>query len=418
MRLRNRLLVAVLACTLAGLAPSAAGLSGPTGGAITSQAAPERGGDPSTRPGQTSEGVRGELVEPEPPGRLGRVRIANRTSWQVAPGVTYRRWDRTDRRGTVRAHLLRINPAQEGIALDYASGRNVPDRHPLTGLLRRDGAVAGVNGGFFDITDTGAPLGVGQDRQRGMLHASRHTWYNAFHLTRAGMPLIRAQRLVATIDQYPQLEITNVNSPRVRAGSIGFYDPRWGLTSGYSVTDGQKKDVRMVLIQDGRVQASRTTLNRDQPIDGVMLIGRGPGADQLAQLRVGSTATVRWRLAGDPAVAISGERILLRNGALRVENDRELHPRTAIGIDRDTGRILMLVVDGRQTRSRGYTLVELARAMRNLGAEDALNLDGGGSSTLVAADREGDVRVLNSPSDGGQRKIPDGIGVTYTAPVG
>lgn len=418
MSLHSRLLAAALVCALAGLAPAAAGVPGPTVGASTDEAAPDQPEDPSTRPGQTSEGVRGEVVDPAPLARLGRVRIANQARWQVSPGVTYRRWDRTDRRGPVRAHLLRVDPAQQGITLDYASGRHVPDRHPLTNLLRRDDAVAGINGGFFDISDTGAPLGVGQDRQRGMLHASRHTWYNAFYLTRDGVPKIRAKRLVATIDQYPQLEVTNVNSPRVRAGKIGVYDESWGVTSGYSVTDGQKKGVRMVLIQDGRVQASRTTLNRDQPIDGVMLIGRGPGADQLAQLRVGSLATVRWRLAGDPTVAISGERILLRDGALRVANDRELHPRTAIGIDRDTGRILMLVVDGRQRHSRGYTLVELARTMRNLGAEDALNLDGGGSSTLVAADRAGDVRVLNAPSDGSQRKLPDGIGVTYTAPTG
>ena len=92
--------------------------------------------------------------------------------------------------------------------------------------------------------------------------------------------------------------------------------------------------------------------------------------------------------------------MLLRAAKLQVSDDRELHPRTAVGIDRDTGRILLLVVDGRSKLSRGYTLVELARMMRRLGAEDALNLDGGGSSTMVGKDRDGGVRVLNPPSDG------------------
>ncbi len=99
-----------------------------------------------------------------------------------------------------------------------------------------------------------------------------------------------------------------------------------------------------------------------------------------------------------------------------MSDDRELHPRTAIGIDRDTGRLLLLVIDGRQSFSRGYTLVELARMLKQLGAEDALNFDGGGSSTLAAENRDGRVRVLNSPSDGRQREIPDGIAVVYDAP--
>ena len=60
----------------------------------------------------------------------------------------------------------------------------------------------------------------------------------------------------------------------------------------------------------------------------------------------------------------------------------------------------------------GLTLVELARLMRRLGAEAALNFDGGGSTTLAGLGRDQeDLRVLNSPSDGSQRSIPDGIAV-------
>jgi exopolysaccharide biosynthesis protein len=129
---------------------------------------------------------------------------------------------------------------------------------------------------------------------------------------------------------------------------------------------------------------------------------------------VGSTATVQWGLAGRPAFAISGEKVLLHDGRRLVDDDSELHPRTAVGIDRDTGRVLLLVVDGRSSRSRGYTLVELARMMRSLGAEEALNLDGGGSSTMAGTGRRGgEVKVLNRPSDGSERRVADGIAVTY-----
>lgn len=381
---------------------------------VAVQAAAQR--DPSRPPGQTSEGITGPSAPEVPPTQRSRTVVSGERSWQVVPGVRYRRWNQTDARGKIRAHLLTVDPAQPGVSLDYAHGRYVPTRASLTTLLGRDRAVAGINGGFFDIYDTGAPLGVGRDRQQGMLHASKYTWHNAFYLTRAGDYRIGPRILTATIEQFPQIEITNVNSPRVREGKVGIYAPAWGRTYGYRITDGQTKRVRMVVIREGRVAANRTSLNSDRRIDGLVLIGRGPGADALRQLRVGSIARVSWGLPGQPTWAISGERILLKNGVRQVSDDREMHPRTAIGIDRDTGRLLMLVVDGRQSFSRGYTLVELAKMLRQLGAEDALNFDGGGSSTMVAENRDGRVSLRNSPSDGGQRKIPDGIGVLYDAP--
>ena len=99
-------------------------------------------------------------------------------------------------------------------------------------------------------------------------------------------------------------------------------------------------------------------------------------------------------------------------------DDRELHPRTAVGVDHDTGEVLLLVVDGRSSRSRGYTMVELANLMVDLGADEAVNLDGGGSSTMVGRNRRGKVAVLNTPSDGGQRRVANAISVRYRSPAG
>jgi exopolysaccharide biosynthesis protein len=60
----------------------------------------------------------------------------------------------------------------------------------------------------------------------------------------------------------------------------------------------------------------------------------------------------------------------------------------------------------------GLRTKELAEMMRKLGADDALNLDGGGSSTLVAREPgEQDVTVQNVPSDGSQRRVAEGIGI-------
>lgn len=101
--------------------------------------------------------------------------------------------------------------------------------------------------------------------------------------------------------------------------------------------------------------------------------------------------------------AVAGGPVLLRQGRIRVTADEEVffgtsiprvHPRTAAGRTAD-GALILMVVDGRQAESRGVNLEELAMLMRDVGAVDALNLDGGGSSTLVV----NGVRV-NRPAGG------------------
>lgn len=90
----------------------------------------------------------------------------------------------------------------------------------------------------------------------------------------------------------------------------------------------------------------------------------------------------------------------------------DIHPRTAIGVSQDGRYVYLLVVDGRQQGlSEGMTLVELAEWMRQLGCWDAMNLDGGGSSTLVVKDGNGASKILNSPSGGSQRSVGNHLGV-------
>ena len=191
----------------------------------------------------------------------------------------------------------------------------------------------------------------------------------------------------AKLVQEPWMKIKHLNSPTIFDGQIGVYDYRWGATAGYRVVDDQREDVRQVVIRKNVVVSSKPTLTYGEKIRGLVLVGRGTGADELGVLKTGDRARITWKVRRNPDVAISGNKVLLLHGVRRVVDDLELHPRTAIGIDRDTGRILMLVVDGRQTFSRGYTMVELANLMQTLGAEDALNLDGGGSSTMLALRR-------------------------------
>ena len=83
--------------------------------------------------------------------------------------MTFRQWEQVDTRGPIRASLLTLDLATTpGLAIDYAEpARRCSNRETVRRMIARDGAIAGINGDFYDIDDTGAPLGLGVDRERG-----------------------------------------------------------------------------------------------------------------------------------------------------------------------------------------------------------------------------------------------------------
>ncbi len=114
---------------------------------------------------------------------------------------------------------------------------------------------------------------------------------------------------------------------------------------------------------------------------------------------------------------VAGSHIILKEGRTPPLPDTVFsttrHPRTAIGTA-DRGKMLvMVVVDGRQPlTSVGMTLDELSGLMKSVGCDDAINLDGGGSSTLVMRNPEtGQQQVMNQPSDGQARPVANVVGV-------
>jgi hypothetical protein len=362
----------------------------------------------------SSDGVVGPIAPTIPANARIAVQRTTTAAYDVAPGVAYTSWDEVDARGPIRAHLLTVRYDTPGLQLDYAHPSEVAATAPVASMIDPL-AVAAVNGDFFDISDTGAPLGVGKQRGRGgLMHAPREGWNSAFYVGGNGTPRIGTLPLKAKIKQHPRWPVTNLNSPSVPMDGIGIYNQRWGRTSGYRVTDGVTTKVVQVVVRKGRVVHMKRKLSTDQKIKGLVLVGRGLGAQQLATFSKGDRLKVTWRIASSPKMAITGNKFLLQDGVRVVVDDREMHPRTAIGISRDTGELFILVVDGRQSFSRGYTMVELANLMTALGAEDALNLDGGGSSTMISGRPDGTRGVLNSPSDGFERSVANALEVLYS----
>lgn len=121
-------------------------------------------------------------------------------------------------------------------------------------------------------------------------------------------------------------------------------------------------------------------------------------------------------IAGSDVLVKNGEDVATREGSL----SKTRHPRTAIGF-RDGGKTLvLLVVDGRKKGvAEGMTFADLAAEMLRLGCDEAVNLDGGGSSTLVFRDsRKNEAQVMNAPSDGRPRAVANALGITFKSDRG
>jgi len=96
----------------------------------------------------------------------------------------------------------------------------------------------------------------------------------------------------------------------------------------------------------------------------------------------------------------SGNLELIVNGVLVVPPSEVRHPRTAVGITPEADRLILITVDGRQACSIGMSSFEEAMLLWKLGAWNAMNFDGGGSTTMWI-----DGRVVNHPSDGRERRV-------------
>lgn len=112
------------------------------------------------------------------------------------------------------------------------------------------------------------------------------------------------------------------------------------------------------------------------------------------------------------AEAVSGRQMLLNDGVAQ-SDDTHLEPRTAVGVTKSGKRLFILVGDGRRKEySNGLSYADMAHIFKSLGAYDALNLDGGGSSSFCLSVGDGKFAPINRPSDrAGERFVPNGIAV-------
>ncbi|MFD7275727.1 phosphodiester glycosidase family protein [Streptomyces sp. NPDC059862] len=366
---------------------------------------------------------------------------------RIAPGVVYRELDIQAARGPTHAHVLSVDLRDPRVRLDLLYPGAVAARATVSQLADARGAVAGVNGDFFNITEVQHPgvqatgASVGPAIARGT--ALKAAVPNGQRFGPALPPGTSTQDVVGVgVDRRARLDslaldgsvttpagrlpLGGLNQYALPVGSVGAFTPAWGSASRVRATCGTdtdraapcSTDTYEVTVRDGRVVSAADTPGSGPIAEGTtVLVGREAGAQQLRKFSTGEPVQVRHRLVAQKSwvpyrFALGGYPVLRDGLPLTGLDDRTSAVRTAVGIADGGRRVLLLAVDGAPEYRTGLTIAEVADTMRQLGSVDAFSLDGGGSSTLVArTPGAGGVSVRNHPTDGVERPVPNGIGV-------
>jgi large repetitive protein len=355
-------------------------------------------------------------------------------SESLGPGVEHQTLRRADPPEEVQ--VARLAPGQATRLLpvlghDVLTGP-AAGPEPTSAMCARVACVAAVNGDFFD----GAGRPVGAMVAGGELVATPGIDHILLRIDAQGRPTMRPGMdwtvKVGTADGQA-LGVQAVNRP-LSGDGITLYSRRWGPSTG---TDPTTTEVALQLVgPPGAVLPTGATpvvvgpaaAGGNLPIGPgqVVLSGRGAGARAVADLASraaapgGGGAGVLGVDLGGTVTAIGGSPQLLQGGQPDYPADnpddftRGLHPRTLVGVTA-AGEMLLVTADGAGSKpgsSAGLSLPDATKLMAGLGAVDALNLDGGGSTTFVAA---GTVR--NHPGDGSERPVASALTIVPAGPA-
>ncbi len=338
-------------------------------------------------------------------------------------------WHYTDRvftkAGPTDVFLLRLEAMNSNLnVFPVLANEGICQKEILSSMGRRYQALAGINGAYF--TNRGDPIGTLVINRK--LISSPLYNRSVFGLSDRGIPLFgnpdfSGQVLCRNIslpsrdggvpanrpdgDVLAGLDIDAVNQPRT-GDKLVVYTPEFARS-----TMTREPGVELVLIK-GRVVGIQKTDTLIPP-DGVVISAGGIKSAAFLGIRLGDRVDLNYkinqswdrilhavcggpRLVADGKVAITGRQEKFDNA---IVNGR--HPRSAVAVT-NAGEILFVVADGRSGRSAGMLLNELAEYLKKLGAKNAINLDGGGSSSMLV-----DNKIVNRPSDGKERPISNGI---------
>ena len=330
-------------------------------------------------------------------------------------------------------NIIRTDPKTPGVRIQAVLGQDtifgkdkMKGRETVSSIAKRLNAVAAVNADFFPYT--GDPLNL--HISGGELVSEPWPKRVIFGMTSDGKYLfdwleLDAKLTLANGRPYP---IRGINRPRGK-NEIVAYTPKFfssTCTTGTGTEVVIKCDalpVKVGVPVSGSIREVKP-LACDTPIpDGCLVLsGAGTGAKFIDDnIKPGDAVTIQFALkplkttGWDKVVeAVGGGPWLVRDGKINVDAKDEgfkpdiavgPNPRTALGVTAD-GKLILATVSGRQSISAGMTLERLAALMKSEGCVNAMNLDGGGSTTTATS-----FGVLNSPSEGTERPVANAVAI-------
>ncbi|MFB4300787.1 phosphodiester glycosidase family protein [Actinomadura sp. NTSP31] len=362
---------------------------------------------------------------------------------RLSPGVVARTFETSGIGGKAVGDLLDVDLRAPHVRVGLLHPGAIAQRATVSDMANAQHALAGVNGDFFNISEThagvqptGSSSGPEVDGGRALKAAvpdgqrfgpALPPGTSARDVIGVGADRrghVASLRLAGTVrSRLGTLKLGGLNQYAVPVGGVGAFTAAWGTVSRQRAVCGTDEvrtapcstDTAEVAVRRGVVtNVSDAVGGGAIPAGTTVLVGRDQGADALRKLRKGDRVSVRYRLAGKTRFrfAIGGFPILRGGAALDGLDAAGPAPRTAAGVSRDGRHLYLAVVDGRSETSGGLTVAELASLLARAGASDGVNLDGGGSSAFVArGPGEPAATVRNVPSDGSERAVANGIGV-------
>jgi hypothetical protein len=347
-------------------------------------------------------------------------------------------WTRIVRSGGPwRLNVLRLAP---GVRVVAAPAGDIGERRRPSSIQRRLRGIAAVNGGYFAVDGNPAGVLMTQGRLVSEPLGGRSALLLGDSTRIARLRFVGSvrvggsTRLLDGVDRapgrIPACGGRGGDRPTERSDSVTTCtDPSElvAFTSDWGSRTPRMPGVVEAVVRSSALGARRSGGGTAIPQDGLVLAGTGDAARLLRRAAAGAPMTVdlSLRAGGAPVTGatdiVGGAPRLLVGGHVRIDAVAEgfappsapwfypyyvtrRQPRTLAGVRRDGGLVLV-TVDGRAPGwSAGVTLAEAARVMRSLGARDALDLDGGGSSAMAVRGK-----VVNRPSDGVERAVSDAL---------
>lgn len=362
---------------------------------------------------------------------------------KVGPGTTQTSLLFTGPTYNLRVFYLTVDLKTPNVSIRAVSGNDmVAGCETTSSMAKRHDApgaryFCGVNGDFYATGGTslrGKSL-VGTPTNAsivdGEIFKTSEAW-KQFAVDVNGVPYVGfasfSQGTAVCGDKTVPFTGVNVPSPN---NALTIYTPKY--YGGTNMRTSTMSEVTVKLADGEKFQAGRSCKvvvtgtpsdagDMDVPSDGFVLHGRGNVSSFVSGLKAGDVVTLNSVVTIDgtkivPEQLVSGNPKTVGDGkTLDTENERGdasgYHPRTGIGYGDNKSKVIMMVVDGRSAISNGARTSQVGELMRYAGATDAINLDGGGSSTCYTQA----LGIRNVPSDGSERSDGNAIFAVCSAP--